>query len=103
PELYHEQYFYYTGIAAYVTDIERLIWDRLRESNRAVDSVLQIEKHLSQTFPTDAIYSYEERNGVNVRVYSKKYCQVYHEQLNGMVERRLVQAIQMLSSIWYTC
>ena len=37
-----------------------------------------------------------------MRTYSEEYSSTYHEMLNGMVERRLTQAIIKVGSYWYT-
>ncbi|MFN8416050.1 MAG: zinc dependent phospholipase C family protein [Cytophagaceae bacterium] len=103
PELFHQDYFFYTGKAVYIIDIEQRIWQALRESNQAVDSVLNMERVVSQTLPPSQQFTFEDRNGLTVKTYSPAFARKYHELLNGMVERRMCTAIHMLSSIWYTC
>ena len=68
----------------------------------AVDSVLSIEKELTKEFDPDAKYSFEQRGNTTVAVYSYEFSQEYHKRMNGMVERRLRQAILAVGSIWYT-
>ncbi|PWL24378.1 MAG: S1/P1 Nuclease [Fluviicola sp. XM-24bin1] len=101
-ELNAEDYDYFIGKAEYIDDIEDFIWERVRESHLAVDSVLRIEKELTEEFDPDAKYSYEKRGNVTVQVYSYEFSQEYHRRMYGMVERRLRKAILAVGSIWYT-
>jgi hypothetical protein len=103
PELFHQNYFYHTGTATYIMNMEKRIWKALQESNQAVDSVLQLERVVTQTIPPSQHFTFEDRNGLTVKTYSPTFARKYHELLNGMVERRMVAAIHMLSSTWYTC
>lgn len=101
-EINSEDYDYFIGKAEYIDDIETFIWEAVRESHLAVDSVLSIEKELTEEFDPDAKYSFEQRGNVTVSVYSYEFSQEYHRRLNGMVERRLRKAILAVGSIWYT-
>ena len=78
------------------------IWARVLESGKAADSVLRFEKELSKEFGDDKKYAFEERNGVVIRQYSSAYTIAYNKKLNGMVERRMRQAIFAVASFWYT-
>jgi hypothetical protein len=102
PELFGDKYDRITGRALYLERPSAVIWQVLRESYAAHDSVLQIEKDLSQHFPSDKRYSYEERGSQLVKVYSKSYSEAYHKALNGMVERRFHAAVHVVGCFWYT-
>lgn len=101
-ELNSEDYDYFVGKSQYIDDIEEFIWDAVKESHVAVDSVLRIEKELTKEFDPDAKYSFEKRGNITVSVYSYEFSQEYHKRMNGMVERRLRKAILAVGSIWYT-
>ena len=101
-EINHENYDYFVGKAEYVEDLDDYIWDAVRASHRAVDSVLTIEKQLTKEFPEDKKYSFEQRGNVTVPVYSFEFSQEYHKRMNHMVERRLKASINAIGSIWYT-
>lgn len=101
-EINSEDYDYFVGKAEYIDDIENFIWDAVKESHLAVDSVLRIEKELTAEFGPDAKYSFEQRGNTTVQVYSYEFSQEYHKRMNGMVERRLRKAILAVGSIWYT-
>jgi hypothetical protein len=47
-------------------------------------------------------YSFEERNGLTVRVYSREFTEAYAFALNGMVERQMKNSIKMIADFWYT-
>ncbi len=103
PELIAEKQFdFFIGKAQYLKDPGKFIWDRVLESSLAVDSVLKFEKELSQKFPGDTKYAFEKRNNVVIRQYSSGYTLAYNKMLNGMVERRMRQAIFAVASYWYT-
>jgi hypothetical protein len=68
----------------------------------ASDSVLSFEKKLSQSFADDRKYAYEQRGSTTMKVYSEDYSDAYNKMLDGMVERRLRQAIIEIGSFWYT-
>jgi hypothetical protein len=102
PELFNEQYFYYVGSAVYLPSVENMVWERLYSSHQAVDSVLYFEKLCSQQIPSDRKYTFEHRNNQLVKVYSKTFCQCYHQALNHMIEKRMKLAIHMTASVWYT-
>lgn len=101
-EINSENYDYFVGKAEYIEDIEDFIWDAVHASHIAVDSVLSIEKELTELFPKDKKYSFEQRGNVTVSVYSYEFSQAYHEKMNHMVERRLKASISAVGSIWYT-
>ncbi|MEO7524394.1 MAG: S1/P1 Nuclease, partial [Ferruginibacter sp.] len=75
---------------------------RVLESAKAADSVLTYEKELSQQFSDDKKFAFEDRNGVVRRQYSSAYTIAYNKKLNGMIERRMRQAIFAIASFWYT-
>lgn len=103
PELFANTYNYYSGEADYVTNVHAYVWDALQSSRECVDSVLLIEKRLQEKFTEDKIFTYEDRNGQSVRIYSYAFSEAYHKQLNAMVERRMKAAIKMTGDLWYTC
>jgi hypothetical protein len=103
PELLAENEFdFFIGKAEYIQRPGEYIWAKVLESANAADSVLRIEKELSKQFPANKKYSYENRNGLTVRLYSSAYTIAYNNKLNGMVERRMRQAIFSIASFWYT-
>jgi hypothetical protein len=103
PELLADkEWDFFIGKADYIKNPGDFIWQRVLESAKASDSVLAFEKELSNTFPADKKFSFEERNGITVRQYSSEFCIAYDKKLNGMIERRMRQSIYAIASFWYT-
>lgn len=103
PELFASNYSFYVGSATHIPSIHKAVWSALTASRACVDSVLKIELRLQQKFHADKIFSYEDRNGQNIRVYSFTFSEAYHKALDDMVQRRMRAAIKMTGDMWYTC
>jgi hypothetical protein len=103
PELFAEkEYDFMIGRADYIEHPASYIWRRVLESGAAADTVLRREAELNATFPQAQKFSFEERNGKVIRQYSTAYATAYQKSLNGMVERRMRQAIYSVAALWYT-
>jgi hypothetical protein len=103
PELLAEkEWDFYIGKASYISNPLQFTWKRVLESAAAADTVLTFEKQLSNTFPSERKFSFEDRNGILVRQYSSAYAIAYNKMLNDMVERRMQQSIYAVASFWYT-
>ncbi|MEP7230675.1 MAG: zinc dependent phospholipase C family protein [Ginsengibacter sp.] len=103
PELLADKQFdFFVGKAEYIQNPGKFIWDRVLESGNAADSVLTFEKELSSQFPGDKKYAFEKRNNIIIRQYSSEYTIAFNNKLDGMVERRMRQAIFAVASFWYT-
>jgi hypothetical protein len=103
PELLADTDFdYWVGKAEYIENPREYYWDMVLASHRLVDSVLLVEKRLSQTFPRDRQYCFEDRLNRNIRTQCPEYAQAYAKALNGMVEDRFRAAIRAVGSAWYT-
>ena len=103
PELYSDNYDFFVGRAEYVKFPQIRAWESITNAHQALDSVLKFEKILTEKMSEDRKYSFEERNGITVKVYSKDFSGAYHTMLNGQVERRMRAAIKMVGDFWYTC
>ena len=103
PELFADEYYdFWVGKAGYILDQREFFWNTVMESHSLVDSVLTIEKELSQQYPPDQQYCTEWRGNSAVTVPCEAYSRAYHDRLGGMVERRMREAILAVSSAWYT-
>lgn len=103
PELLADkEWDFFIGKADYISNPGDFIWKRVLESAAAADTVLKFEKELSKQFPADQKFSYENRNGIQIRQYSSAYTKAYNEKMKGMVERRMRQSIFAVASFWYT-
>ncbi|MEQ9188648.1 MAG: zinc dependent phospholipase C family protein [Cryomorphaceae bacterium] len=102
PELYAVDYDFVVGRATYVDAPLAFIWKVVEESHAAVDSVLFLERSLSQSFPADQKYAYDQRGNSVVNTYSRGFSSTYHSMLDGMVERRMRKSIHAIGSFWYS-
>jgi hypothetical protein len=102
PELRSEEYDFLTGRARFIPDVSNFIWDVVEQSHFAVDSVLDFERELTNEFSSDKKYSYERRGNTTVKVYSQEFSNAYHLKLDGMVERRMKQAVLSVGCLWYS-
>ncbi len=102
PEISADEYDYFVGQAEYINDVQGYIWTIIEDSHWSVDSVLQIEKDLTLRMSTDKKYSFENRGAQVIQVYSEEFSLAFERELQGMVERRMTQAIKNLGNLWYT-
>lgn len=102
PELFSENYDFYTGPATYLENPQLEAWRAVENAHKAVDSVLLFEKNLTQDFDQDKKYTFENRNGTTIKAYSKDFSKTYHQLLNGQVEKRMKASIKMVGDFWYT-
>ena len=103
PELFSEDYDFFVGQATYIESPIDYIWDVVESSHIAVDSVLGFEKDLTNTYPKDRKYAFDNRGNRTIKTYSKEYSQEYQDMLDGMIERRMRSSITSVGSFWYTC
>ncbi|MCK7557949.1 zinc dependent phospholipase C family protein [Chitinophaga sedimenti] len=103
PELLADAEFdVWAGKAAYIREPRAFIWRVIGESAAAADSVLMIEKRLSQSWPADARYAWENRKGKLTRSYASDYTKAYNHKMGDMVERRMRSAMLAVACCWYT-
>jgi len=103
PELFADESFdFYVGKAEYIKDIDAYFWKVVLESHSLLADVLQIEKDLTQSFPSDKQWCYDDRMKYTTRIQCPEFAKAYAEKMDGMVEIRMRDAILSLSSIWYT-
>lgn len=103
PELFADaEYDFFAGKAEYIKDPIPYLWDIIFESHRLLPEVLQGEKYLSEIFPKDNQFCYDERLGQTVRIQCREYARAYHDSMKGMVEQRMRDAIKSIGSVWYT-
>ena len=103
PELCSKEYSYWAGKAEYLSHPEEAIWEAVWESHRALDTVFSAERESMISLAEDERYGYESRGSSTQLVRSEKWARLYAEKMQGMVERRMIQAIQLTAAIWFTC
>jgi len=92
----------FIGKAEYIKSPSDFIWKRVLESAAASDTVLIYERELTNQFPADQKFAFEERAGKIIKQYSSAFSIAYNNKLKGMVERRLRQSIYAVASFWYS-
>ncbi|GAB3271534.1 hypothetical protein GCM10027347_42860 [Larkinella harenae] len=103
PELFSDEYDLFVGTAGYVYSAQNRAWRAIFDAHAALDSVLRIEKELTEVVGGTRKYGFEERNNLTVKVYSQDFSRKYHERLRGQVERQMQASIKMVGDFWYTC
>lgn len=90
------------GTAEYIQDPTSYFWNLVLGSHKEVDAVLNIEKSLSQTYPSDQQFCFEDRLNDNVRTQCSGYAKAYHLAMDKMVEERFRVAVKAVGDSWYT-
>lgn len=103
PELFKEDYNLFIGKATYVKDPQKATWQAIMQAHVVVQSVLELEKGLSQNFNRLDKFSFEKKGSTLKKVYSEAYATAYHDLLAGQVERQMRASIKMVGDFWLTC
>ena len=90
------------GKAKYIDNVLKFSWETVKESHSLLDSVLKIEKDLSSRLPKILHRSYIQRGQQIHTNYSDLYVINYHQELNGMVQRRMKKSIHSVGSLWFS-
>ena len=101
PELYFNDYDFFVGKAEYINNIQIKAWQIIATTNQSLDSVLQLEKELTESTGNEK-FNFEQRGRQTIKVYSTSFSKKYHELLNGMVERQMRRSVKAVGDIWYT-
>jgi hypothetical protein len=101
PELFSTEYDFFVGRAEHISNPQLAAWKAVVLSHQHVDSVLVIEKNLTEKF-VEQKYSFETKGKQTIKVYSKEFSKAYHDALVHMVEKQMRGAIKMTGDFWYT-
>lgn len=107
PELFGKLYKLNTGEAHYIPDIEKATWKIIDSSHNKVEVLLGVEYKMKKDNPIDRQYvigadGKPSKNKYGQPVHTYEYAHVYHELLNGMVEKQMKSAIKLTADFWYT-
>ncbi len=102
PELYAEEYTYFTGRATYISDPLSEAWDLVKASHLKVDTIYHVFDSLMIHLPQNMMYAWEMRGRTTSRVYSRDFSEAFHNSLNQMVERQMRRAAQAVGNYWFT-
>jgi hypothetical protein len=103
PELFGDSYSAYVGNASYIADPKERIWKITHQTHEGVNSLLRLEKILSDSFPAIRKFSFEIRGGQLRKIHSTDYVQAYHELLDGQVKRQMQASMKAVGDFWFTC
>ena len=101
PELYFGEYDFFVGKATHLDNVQLVAWQAIEQANKALDSVLRIEKQLFEK-SGDKKFNFETKGKQTVKVISEQYAKEYHALLSGMVERQFRSSVKMVGDIWFT-
>lgn len=102
PELFAENYNFFTGKAVYIDDPLKYAWKICQTTYQCLDSVLMMEKKLQQTYRQDQKYTFLKKNNKIIKTYAEPYAAAYHNSLNGMVEKQMRASIFAVGSYWFS-
>ncbi|MGB4957896.1 MAG: zinc dependent phospholipase C family protein [Saprospiraceae bacterium] len=103
PELFAEtEYDFFVGKADYIENTRDFFWNIIIKAHGHLDSVLLVEKRLSQTFDSDRLFCYDERLGQTIRTQCPEYAKAYTNALGSMVEEQMRSSIHAIGSCIYT-
>lgn len=96
-----------TGSAPYFKDINQTTWKMIAATHAAADTLLKADADLRASFPKRNIYRLDSADKVVKNQYgdwyfSDDYVKTLHQNLNGLLERRIRAAIYYTSGYWYT-
>lgn len=102
PETSAEGYDHFVGRAHYIADPLDAAWSYVIASHRALDTVFNMERELQKRFPESGKYTYDQRGRNTFQTQSREFIKAYEESMDGMVERRMNDAILAVGSFWYS-
>jgi len=102
PELFAEDYDFFVGKAEYIKNPNKKIWKFVLESASHVKRVFALETELTERFPEDKKYTFDERGQSTMRTYSVEFSRAFEQELDGMIESRMRTAILNIGSFWMT-
>jgi hypothetical protein len=101
-ELFANTFNYMVGRAEYIESPLDRAWELIIESHLKVDSIFMAYDKLMKELPSDFIYGHEMRGQTTTRNYSRDFSRLIHQELNGMTERQMRQAVKSVGDFWYT-
>ena len=102
PELFADDYDYFTGKATYLESPLKEAWNIVKNTYQYKDSVLLIEARQNKSYASDMKYTFSDRNGKIIKQYSEGYSKAYHDAMNGMVEQQMRASIASIGNFWFS-
>lgn len=107
PEIFGREYKLYVREVKYTKNMERAVWNVIDSSYNLITQLLKQEHKMKVDNPEDKQYVMGAdgaplKNKFGQPVHTYFYAHVYHELLDGMVERQMRKSIQFVANCWYT-
>ena len=107
PEMFGDNYNLYTGDAHFISDIPAATWDIIKGTHLLADSMLAVERRLSDGSTREQIWKMDAagkviKNSFNQPVHTDEYARNYHEALKGMVQNQIRLSISSTADYWFT-
>ena len=107
PELFGETYNFKVKQATYIADPIAESFRLIQQTHTLVNTMLEADKKAQNEIPEAKRYVLDStgnvlRNKYKQPVHSYEYARLYHEKLDGMVEKQMRAAIESTANFWYT-
>jgi len=101
PQLFSHDYDFLVGNATYIVDPQQAIWRNVFLANQLVDSLLIIERLVTQDVGESRKFAYEDKGKRTVKVYSEKFARAYHEAM-PVIELQMQRSVKLIGDLWFT-
>lgn len=101
PKLFSDSFDLLTGTVNYLENPTAFIWNVVGRSYQCSDTVFSMEKMASEMHINNK-YAVEFNGNNAIETYSTAFCRDYGKLMQGMVERRMKEAIFAVAAFWYT-
>ena len=88
--------------ANYLKNPQKEIWKTLQQAFKLVPGVLEAEREASVSFTDSTKYRYQNRNGRNVRYYTREFALAYAKKLESTVNKQAIRSANLVADFWYT-
>jgi hypothetical protein len=101
PQLFSDNYDFLVGKATYLLDPQAGIWHSVKQANQLVDSLLLVEKQVTQVIGESRKFAFEDKGKRTIKEYSVKYAKAYHDAMPA-VEQQMQRSIKLVGNLWFT-
>lgn len=102
PELFGYDYNFMVGQAQYIAHPNSKIWELVKSSHEAIDTIFQIQDSLNNMYNRDQVYAFENKGKTTAKVFSKQYAKQFTILSENMIERRMQVAVNAVGCFWYS-
>ena len=93
---------YSTHSAKYLQHPEQTIWMAIRQAHNLLPELFKVEKEVSKQFTIDNKFATRNKNHHPVKVYSTNFSRAYAARMQGMVNKQMLYAADMVADFWFT-